>query len=85
MYGLKQLLRLISAPNPDGFILHDLRRGHAEDLRIGGATLGEVLAAGDWKSPAFLSYLDKAELEADRTCEAHHADSSDEQIHFSNS
>ena len=38
---------------------HDWRRGHARDLQRGGARLWEILQAGDWKSPAFLSYLDE--------------------------
>jgi len=32
---------------------------------LSGAPLGEILAAGDWKSPAFLDYLDKYRLERD--------------------
>ena len=44
---------------------HDLRRGHAEDMRESGCTLAEILAAGQWKSSAFLSYLDEADLEKD--------------------
>jgi len=50
--------------------LHDFRRGHAEDLRRGGARLCEILAAGDWKSAAFLAYLDTEKLEMDRVIEA---------------
>ena len=38
---------------------------------MNGATLGEILRAGDWKSPAFLLYLDAEQLEMDRVAEAH--------------
>ena len=50
---------------------HDWRRGHARDLQRGGARLWEILQAGDWKSPAFLSYLDAHQLEAGCVAEAH--------------
>ena len=36
-----------------------------------GAPLWEILAAGDWKSPAFLDYLDKFRLERDVVMQAH--------------
>ena len=50
---------------------HDFRRGHARDLQIGGKTLYHILKAGDWKSPAFLAYMDKAELEHGAVAESH--------------
>jgi hypothetical protein len=37
---------------------HDIRRGHAKDLQMSGASLAETLAAGQWRSPAFMKYLD---------------------------
>ena len=37
----------------------------------------EILAAGDWKSPAFMDYLDKHRLESDLVMQAH-MDESDE-------
>ena len=36
-----------------------------------GATLAVILAAGEWKSPAFLSYIDQAKLETDVVVAAH--------------
>ena len=36
-----------------------------------GARLCEILAAGDWKSAAFLSYQDRCKLEHDAVMEAH--------------
>ena len=33
-----------------------------QDLRKSGATLAQILSAGQWKSPAFLNYLNEAGL-----------------------
>ena len=42
---------------------HDLRRGHARDMMRAGSRLCEILRAGEWRSAAFLTYLDSVELE----------------------
>ena len=57
---------------------HDIRRGHARDLQLNGGSLYEILAAGEWKSPAFLDYLELVELESGAVVEAHMAESSSE-------
>ena len=57
---------------------HDLRRGHAEDLRLSGASLYEILRAGEWRSLAFLSYLNQMALEHDVVLQAHVDESSSE-------
>ena len=44
---------------------HDLRRGHAKDLAGSGASLVEILNAGQWRSPTFLAYLDIKSLQRD--------------------
>ena len=36
-----------------------------QDLRRCGCSLATILAAGQWKSAAFLSYIDEVELEKD--------------------
>ncbi len=41
-----------------------------------GASLAVILSAGEWKSPAFLAYIDQAKLETDVVVAAH-ADDSD--------
>ena len=56
--------------------LHDFRRGHARDMQARGATLREILDAGEWRSPSFLGYLDLEQLEADVVLDAHLNDSS---------
>ena len=43
-----------------------------------GASLYEILKAGEWSSPAFLSYLDLHSLEKDAVIQAH-VDESDEE------
>lgn len=50
---------------------HDLRRGHARDMARSGSRLHEILAAGEWKSAAFMSYQDKVELECEATMQCH--------------
>ena len=66
-------LQIVDAPK---YRTQDLRRGHAQDLLESGATLGEILRAGQWRSPAFLKYLDLESLEQDAVVEAHLDESS---------
>ena len=73
---LRGLLSTLEIPCSQKYHTHDLRRGHARDLQAAGATLAEILAAGDWRSPSFLKYLDEQQLEDDVVVEAHLVDSS---------
>ena len=75
---LRHGLELCAVQGADRYRTHDLRRGHARDLQLKGASLYEILNAGEWKSPAFLSYLNVAELERDAVIEAHLDESSSE-------
>ena len=50
-------------PNASAYGTHSLRRGHARDLLESGATLAEILRAGQWKSAAFMRYLNMADIE----------------------
>jgi hypothetical protein len=43
-----------------------------------GASLAVILAAGEWRSPAFLAYIDQNRLETDVVVEAHQDESDDE-------
>ena len=70
LLALRELLEELHVPNAIFFRTHDFRQCHAEDLRRGGSRLGEILAAGDWNSVAFLRYLDHVRLERDRVIEA---------------
>ena len=51
--GLRAMLTMLNVKDATKYRTHDLRRGHAEDLRLKGASLGEILRAGDWRSPTF--------------------------------
>ena len=57
---------------------HDLRRGHANDMIRNGCRLNDILAAGQWRSPAFFAYINIEELERDAVIEAHVNESSSE-------
>jgi hypothetical protein len=74
---LRNLLEWLEVSNVTSYRTHDLRRGHAKDLQVSGASLAEILAAGQWRSPAFLQYLDIEQLEHDAVVEAHLEESSD--------
>jgi len=69
--ALRELLAELGVPLASVHRTHDFRRGHAEDMRLSGARLCEILAAGDWSSAAFMSYLDRSRLECDAVAEAH--------------
>ena len=78
LLALREILHVLAAPESNLYGTHDLRRGHARDLQAGGASLREILDAGEWRSPAFLSYLDYEQLDADAVVEAHMDESEDE-------
>ena len=44
-------------------------------LVLQGAALWIILAAGEWRSPAFLAYMDLHQLETDLVVQAHVNDS----------
>ena len=69
--GLRRRLEQLGLPDPGSYRLHDFRRGHAQDLLEGGSSLTLILKAGEWKSAAFLRYLQVEELEARAVLEAH--------------
>ena len=73
---LRLRLRALNVENANDYRTHDFRRGHARDLQASGASLLEILQAGEWRSPAFLRYLDNKELEKDVVIQAHFAESS---------
>lgn len=76
--GLRTMLTLIGMEKAASYRCHDLRRGHAKDLQLSGASLYEILTAGEWRSPAFMDYMDKMELEKSVVIEAHMDESSSE-------
>ena len=48
-------------------------------MGVAGASLYEILKAGEWRSPAFLDYLDLHSLERDAVIQAHVEESEDEE------
>ena len=46
---LHRILDVLNVPSAKGFGTHGFRRGHAEDMRLSGCTLAEILAARQWK------------------------------------
>ncbi len=75
---LRGALLTIGTEDAKLYRTHDFRRGHAKDLQMNGASLYEILCAGEWRSPAFLEYLDLMELEKGVVVEAHLVESSSE-------
>ena len=86
--ALRLILGAVGTERAKFYRPHDLRRGHAEDLRISGllvwfvysgrvcacvwtagAPLWKILAAGEWRSPAFMDYLDVHKMEAELVLE----------------
>ena len=63
---LRRLLQRLQVPRAHEYGTHDFRRGHAEDMKKCGSTLAEILLAGQWRSAAFMTYLDEAAL--DKVC-----------------
>ena len=78
--ALRVFLKLAQVPDFDAYRLHDVRRGHALDLQSSGKPLAEILAAGEWRSPAFLKYLNTHQLQEDLVFQAHLEESEPEEI-----
>ena len=77
--ALRAALQELGVPRHDAYRTRDFRRGHAQDMAVRGSRLADILRAGDWRSAAFLSYLDRDALEDSAVREAHGgASSSDE-------
>jgi hypothetical protein len=75
---LRGFLKELQVADAGKYRTHDFRRGHAKDMQLNGSTLYQILMAGEWRSPTFMSYMDLLELEMGATMEAHMAESSSE-------
>ena len=73
---LRDTMARIGIEHSERYWLRDFRRGHAKDLLDGGARLNQILQAGEWRTPAFLKYLDTNKLEKAAVLEAHQCESS---------
>ena len=56
--ALRRMLTLSGVPVADQFTLKAFRAGKATALAVQGKSLGTILQAGEWRSSAFLSYVD---------------------------
>ena len=56
-------LAALNVPDAANYTSHGFRRGTAQEMLRNGSRLAEILTAGDWRSPAFLAYLETAEIE----------------------
>ena len=56
---LRKLLTQLSVQHAMSFTLKAFRAGKATALANSGAPLGQILAAGEWKSRAVLNYVDE--------------------------
>ena len=56
-------LGAIIGPDAAFYTSHGFRRGTAQAMLSSGSRLAEILSAGDWRSPAFLAYLDQSQIE----------------------
>ena len=70
---LRRRLSCLGVAGAEEHVLRDFRRGHAMDLAESGAPLWQILLAGEWKSPAFLLYLDLNKIEMEAIMEAQQA------------
>ena len=55
---LREVAYKVSDPDARLAASHGLRRGHACDLALYGASLATILERGDWRSQAFQAYLE---------------------------
>ena len=78
--GLRLFLAAVGVEDAHLYWSHDLRRGHADDLREAGADAAVICAAGDWKSGAYLHYQDLNRREAAAVRRAYVVASSDEDV-----
>ena len=62
---LRLRLKVLKVEEAYMYRTHDFRRGHAKDLQYNGASLKEILSAGEWSPPAYLQYQDVDKMEHD--------------------
>lgn len=77
---LRHVLAEVGVEDAASYWTHDLRRGHCKDLQNSNAPLQQILAAGEWRSPAFMSYMDLEQLERDAVLQAHLDESEGEAV-----
>jgi len=76
---VRRCLGLLRVEGASAYTLKAFRAGHASELAASGAGWANVLAAGEWKSLAALSYVDPDEVDAAAAAWEAVAASSDEE------
>ena len=72
LWTLRGCLSALEVKDAEAYRCHDLRRGHADDMREEGASMAEITSMLDHQSDAAkLKYLDLIELEASSVARAH--------------
>ena len=61
---LKQFLLVLGFQGATALTLKAFRAGKATELAAEGKTIGQILRAGEWKSAAFLAYIDEDAVDA---------------------
>jgi len=60
--NIRDILRNVGEEDYKLYGCHSLRRGMAQDIWENTKSLKDVLLAGEWRSPAFLLYLNQTEV-----------------------
>ena len=60
---LRAAIGALGIPEPEAYGTHSFRRGTAHELAAARSPLADILAAGQWRSTAFLHYICKADVE----------------------
>ena len=62
---LRAHLSALKVPDANEYSTKAFRRGTAREMLDSQSSLAEVLVAGQWRSAAFLLYIDKMDVEED--------------------
>ena len=75
---LRCFLGQLKVPHPELFTPKAFRAGKATALAAAGSNLGDILMAGEWKSAAFLAYIDETSVDQAAFLDQTLAESDDE-------
>ena len=69
LLAIHQALACLRAATPELYTLKMFRAGHATELAKSGKSVGDILRAGEWRSAAFLAYIDEDLVDASQILE----------------
>ena len=61
--AVRRLLAQLCIPEPQRYTLKAFRAGKATALAAAGRPIGAILQAEEWRSAAFLAYIDEQEVD----------------------